>query len=75
MGEGGFVVPHITDPGIDSIGRHAVRVTGAKQVDGWSIIIAVKPAVIVGRMEDDGHAVADGGGELIGECGDNRERL
>jgi hypothetical protein len=68
----GIVVTHVADAVADGPGMHLFSRVGAEQVGrGMGGIARLEPAVVVARFEDDGHAVVESFGDLVGIGGDD----
>jgi len=73
LAESGFVGVHVADARIDRVSCHLIGVIGPQQVDGWpGVLLPREPAVVVGGLEDDGHAVVNRCREFVGIGGDDR---
>src|ERR1035438_3699627 len=63
----GIVVTYVADAVADGPGMHFFGGEGAEQVGGgMGGIAGLEPAVVVARFEDDGHAVVESLGDLVG---------
>jgi len=62
------VVSNVVDPATHGIATHLSTVAGRQQITDLICVLhpRIKPEVIAIGIEDHGHSVVDGGGDLVG---------